>query len=369
MTASRLDRRALNRALLERQLLLRRAAMPAAEAIERLVGMQAQLPTSPYAGLWSRLEGFRHEELAGLIGDRRAVRLAMMRSTVHLVTADDCVALRPLVQPALDRNLRTGSPYGRRLVGVDVGELVVAGRALVEERPRTQSELGRLLEERWPAVDGTSLAYAVRALVPLVQVPPRGIWGAGGLARCTTAEFWLGRPLEARPSLDGMVLRYLAAFGPATAADMQTWSGLTRLGEVMERLRPGLCVFADEHGRELFDVPDGPRPGSGVPAPVRFLPEFDNLLLSHADRTRVVADAHRPLFNRGNLLMPSFLVDGFVRGAWRATVARGEATLLVEPFEPLDPAEWAAVREEGLALLAFLAGGAARRDVRLGTIG
>jgi Winged helix DNA-binding domain len=359
VSADRLGRRALNRALLERQLLLRRRPMAAAGAIEHLVGMQAQEDKAPYVGLWARLEGFDPRELADLITQRRAVRIALMRSTIHLVTARDCLALRPVVQPVIDR--ATNGNFGRHLEGVDRAALAAASRALVEERPRRFSDLSRLLRERWPDRDPTALAIAARALVPLVQVPPRGVWGSGGLVVVTSAEAWLGQPLAADPAPDGMVLRYLGAFGPATVADIQTWSGLSGLREVTERLRPRLRVFSDERGRELLDLPEAPRPDPDTPAPVRFLPEFDNLLLSHADRARVVADADRErLFTRGALL-----VDGFASGAWRIRRERRAATLVVELFAPLAAQDRDAVTEEGARLLDFAAAGADSRDLEL----
>src|ERR671911_1971374 len=252
--------RELNRATLERQMLLRRRKLSAVEAIEHLVGMQAQAPAPPYVGLWTRLEDFHPDDLACLILERRAVRIALMRNTVHLVSARDCLALRPLMQPVFDRTLYSTRANRAHLKGVEIEALVVAGRALLEERPRTAKELGELLREQWPERDAAALARAIRHLVPLVQVPPRGVWGKSGPAAHTTAEAWLGRPLDRDPSLEEMVVRYLGAFGPATVKDAQTWSGLTRLGEVVERLRPRLSTFRDEHGRELFDLPDAPRP-------------------------------------------------------------------------------------------------------------
>ena len=292
--------------------------------------------------------GFHPDELARLILDRCAVRIALMRSTVHVVTARDCLKLRPLLQPVFDRALYANRTHRAGIDGMDVEAVVAAGRALLEERPRTAKELGELLQERWPNRDPSSLARAIRHLVPLVQVPPRGIWGKSGQATHTTAEAWLGRPLDPDPSLDELVVRYLAAFGPATVMDVQTWSGLARLGEVTDRLRPHLRTFRDERGKELFDLPDAPRPDPDTPAPPRFLPEFDNLILSHADRTRIIANDYRKEIASKNGMVPAtVLVDGFVRGTWKTERTRGKVTLVIEPFEPLSKEDCEALAEEG----------------------
>lgn len=363
-----LSQRALNRALLARQMLLQRTSLPAADAIEHLVGMQAQAPLAPYVGLWTRLEGFRTEELARLISERRAVRAALMRRTVHLVTARDCLMLRSLMQPVLVSGFAS-SPFARHLAGMDMPALIEAGRALLAERPRTRVELGKLLRERWPERDATSLAYAVSYQVPLVQVPPRGIWGSStqGQATWTAMEAWLGRPLDQDPSPDDVVLRYLAAFGPASVMDIRTWSVLPGLRAVTERLRPRLLTFRDERGRELFDLPEAPRPDPETPAPVRFLPEYDNVLLSHADRTRVMsADRNTPLFPGNGGALGCVLVDGFYRGNWKITRHRQQdsATLTIQPFEPLSSPDRDALAEEGARLLAFAAAGAGTYDVQ-----
>lgn len=365
MTGDVLDVRALNRATLARQLLLDRASLSAGEAVEHLVGMQAQAPLAPYHGLWSRLSVFRPEELSALMLDRQVVRIVCMRGTIHLVTADDCLALRPLTQPILDRDLYANAQYGPAVRGVDLEALVATGRALLEEKPRTPKELGALLAGRWPDRDPVSLAYAIRSQVPLVQVPPRGVWGRSGQPTHTTAESWLRRPLDPNASPERMVLRYLGAFGPASVQDAQTWSGLTRLREVFDRLRPRLRTFRDEGGRELFDLPDAPRPGPATPAPPRFLPEYDNTLVSHADRTRLIRDDHRKRMATRNGVVPgTFLIDGFVRGAWKIKRERGTAALYLEPFEPLGEDESTALAEEGGRLLAFAAPDAESRDVR-----
>ncbi|MDP9328670.1 MAG: winged helix DNA-binding domain-containing protein [Actinomycetota bacterium] len=355
-----LEVRELNRALLERQLLLRRSDLSALDTIERLVGMQAQVPANPYVGLWSRLAGFRTGKLAALIEDRRAVRSPMMRATIHLVSARDAVALRSLIQPVLLRGF-SASSFGKNLAGVDLEALMAAGRELLEERPRTRAELGPLLGRRWRGRDVASLAYAISYLVPVVQVPPRGIWGASGQATWTTTDAWLGGPRGFELPPEEMIERYLTAFGPATVMDVQSWSGLTRLGEVIDRLRPRLRIFRDERGKELFDVPEGPWPGPDVPAPPRFLPDFDNVLLGHAHRSRVIADDHRA----AGIGKPTVLVDGFVRATWTITRDRGAATLVVEPLGRLSKQDRAAVAEEGARLLAFAAPDAAH-DIRFG---
>jgi len=358
--------RALNRALLERQLLLRRRQLSAFGAIEHLVGMQAQAPLAPYTGLWTRLEGFQPDELVQLMHDREVVRIALMRNTVHLVTAQDCLTLRPLTQVIFDRDLRSNTTFAPPLRGMDVDALAAAGRALVEERPRTNAELGELLGERWPDRDAASLVFAIRSQVPLVQVPPRGIWGKGGQVRCTSAESWLGRPLDADPSPDRMVMRYLVAFGPATVRDIQQWCGLTRLRSVLERLRPQLATFRDEAGNVLFDLPDAPIPDPDTPAPVRFLPEYDNLFVSHADRSRIIREKDlQTLRATERLVRGSVLVDGFFRGLWQIKRQQGVATLHIESYGPLSGHDRDAVAEEGAQLLTFAASNAADHEIEL----
>jgi hypothetical protein len=359
-----LSTRSLNRALLERQMLLRRQELSAEEAIERLVGMQAQVPDAPYVGLWSRLEGFRTNELATLISDRQAVRASMMRATIHLVTARDFLTLRPVVQPVLEREVYGNSTYGKdRLAQLAVAEVLAAGRMLLEERPRTAAELRRSLGPRWPDRDPATLAYAVRGLLPLVHVPPRGVWGQSGPVALTAAEAWLGQSVASSREPDEAILRYLAAFGPATVADARTWSGLSGLREVFERLRPRLVTLHDGSGRELYDVPGAPLPDPETPAPPRFLPEFDNALLSHADRTRLVSDEHRRALFK-DPMMRGVLLDGFVSGTWKKERTRGKVTLLIEPFKPLAKKDRDSLAKEGERLVRFVGKGAEVFEIR-----
>ena len=349
--------RALNRTLLRRQFLLDRVDRPALDVVEHLVGLQAQEPADPYVALWDRIAGFDPAELATAVATGDAVRIALQRSTIHLVSAADCAALRPVLQPALERMAR--SSFGTRLAGVDQGELAEAASALVAERPLTFGELGRLLRERWPERPEIALAQTARALVPMVQLPPRGVWGRSGRALHGLAADRIDRPFAAGAAPDRLVLRYLAAFGPATVADVQTWSGLTRLAEVVDRLRPRLRTDRAEDGRELLDLPDAPRAEPDVPAPVRFLPQYDNVLLGHADRGRIVPVGATALFDEQFHWSPA-LVDGMLRASWRLDRKAG---VLHVRAPGLSGVERTAVAEEGLALLGLLAPAAPEPDV------
>lgn len=349
-----LSRRALNRATLHRQLLLERADMSTMDAIEHLVGMQAQAPNAPYVGLWTRLAGYRPQELAEAVESRRAVRTHLMRATVHLVSARDCLELSALTLPVTQRAYR-GSPFARLMSTVDVAALAEAGRAFLTERPLSRAELGGLLAERWPDADPEAMAYTVSYLVRTVAVPPRGVWGAGGPAKWTTIEAWLGRPPVPDPSPARAVLRYLAALGPASVPDMRAWSGLAGLREVVAGLE--LRRFRSEAGTVLYDLPDAPHPDPDTPAPVRFLPEYDNLLLSYADRGRVIPKGRRPpLFPGNGASFGTILVDGEHRGTWRIDREREPVSLVVEPFARLSTSDADALAVEGARLLGFIAG-------------
>ncbi len=367
MTADVLTRRELNRATLARQLLLERSNLPVLDVVEHLVGLQAQVPRDPYTALWSRLDGFRPDELSQLLLDRKVVRIAVMRSTIHLVSADDCLVLRPLVQPVLDGELSRHPEYGPALVGVDLGAVMDVARPLLATQPMTGAQLRTAMAERFPDPHPAALAYACRNRLAFVQVPPRGLWGRSGQVTSTTAEAWLGRPLDPAPSIDEAVMRYFAAFGPAAVADVTTWSRLRGLREVVDRLRPRLRTFRDERSRELFDLPEAPRPDADTPAPARFLPTYDNAVLSHADRSRLLSDDDRKRLGAGpGPVHGSVLYDGVGSATWHIDRDRagGKATLVVDHVERLTKRATAALAAEGRRLLRFLAGDADTHDVR-----
>ena len=254
--------------------------------------------------------------------------------------------------------------------------MAAAGRELVESEPMTFSQLGEALAGRWPDHSPAALAQAVRAYVPLVQVPPRAVWGRAGQSLHTSAEHWLGPAATTNPpgpeapagpaTLAWLVMRYLGAFGPATARDVAAWSGLTGLRAVLEELRPLLVTFRDEQGTELFDLPSAPRPGEAAPAPVRLTAEFDNLLLAHADRSRMVHPAYLKRFYTINGIFPgSVLIDGFVAGMWRLARTKSTATLTIELFG--SARERGQVAQEAERMLAFCAAGASH-DIRFGPV-
>ncbi len=361
-----LPRRALNRSLLERNLLLERSDLPVTEAVEHVIGLQAQEPQEPYLGLSARLAGFDPTVASALLESRALVRILMMRRTVHLLSAPDALGLRTLHDPMLRRRMRgTLGPY---LPGVDEHELAEACRPLLTEQPLGLTEAARRVADRWPGVEPRILGDACSTLLPLVQVPPRGLWRVSGPARCTTIDAWLGAepPAIGAPGAipaEEVVLRYLRAFGPAATADIRAWSGLTGLPQVLKALAPDLRTYRDERGRLLWDHPEGTIPDAHRPAPPRFLPAFDNALLGYDDRTRVVADEHRGISVAG---ARALLVDGGVAATWTDERDGDAAVLRVRRLAPFGStrAERAVVAE-GERVAAFLHPDAVSHEVVL----
>ncbi|WP_069167225.1 winged helix DNA-binding domain-containing protein [Nocardia altamirensis] len=348
-----LNTRALSRATLARQLLLDRADLPVLDAVAHLCGLQAQEPQEPFIGLWSRLRGFAPAALSEELIGRRVVRGHFMRRTVHLLTAEDALAWRARHDAMLRQ--RALGPYRSELAGVDLEELAARGRTLLDGgEPRSMSELGRALSARWPASGPRALGeILIAALVPVVQLPPRGLWRTNGGARYQLLSSWLGREIDP-PAEDGsdpvgqaLVRRYLAAFGPATSADLRAWCGLAGLPAAIAAVREELITFRDENGRELLDLPDAPRPDPDTHAPVRFLPAFDNAILGYQDRSRIIDDEHRGLSVAGARVV---LLDGRVAATWNVK----DDTVIVDPLRRFSRAERTAVTEQGQELALFL---------------
>jgi hypothetical protein len=347
-----LSLRALGRATLARQLLLAREKTTPVRAIERLAGMQAQWPKPPYIGLWTRLQKFDASALNEQLAGRAVVRATMMRGTIHLVSAKDYLVFRPIVQPLLTRGMR--SVLREHVDAIDHARMLAVARAAFDERPRTFTEMRAVLTKLHPKINERALGYATRMQLPLVMVPTDAMWGFPGNADFAAAETWLGAKIGDDEKPHALVLRYLAAFGPASVADAQTWSGLQALRDVFESLRPKLVTFRDERGRELFDLPKAPRPSEDVAAPARFLPEFDNLILGHADRTRFIANEHkRQVFLSALRVTSTFLVDGVVAGTWKTKRVKRTATLVVEPFAALSKKTQVELGGEADALVRF----------------
>ncbi|GAA4236262.1 winged helix DNA-binding domain-containing protein [Actinomadura meridiana] len=350
-----LDGRTLNRAALDRQLLLARSEMSVADAVGRLVAVQAQETNAPYYGLWTRLAGFRQQQLTELMTGRAVVRGSSLRGTQHMALAEDFLWLRPLVQERILQARQAG--FGGVTKEWDLDELATEARKLLDGEVLTRPQVARRLAERWPDRDLQALGWSVQALLSVVHPPPSGTWNVGGATPFALAEEWIGRPFR-EVGVDRLVRRYLAAFGPASVKDFQVWSGLRRMDAVFEGLRGELREYRDEGGVELFDVPEARLPGD-VAAPVRFLPAFDNLVLAYADRTRLMTDEQRRVVCVGSEIKPTLLVDGRVHGLWALKHDRKarNAVLTVECFAPLPDAS--AVEEEANRLLKFAAPDAA----------
>ncbi|GAA1322701.1 winged helix DNA-binding domain-containing protein [Pseudonocardia xinjiangensis] len=355
-----LDTRALNRATLARQMLLEHADVPVLNAVAHLCGLQAQEPQEPFVGLWSRVRAFDPATLSDLLVRRSVVRTHLMRRTVHLLTAEDILAWRARHDAMLRQ--RVLGVYRGELAGIDLDELAAAGRAvLADGEPRSMTELARALADRWPAPGPRALGeMLIAALIPVAQLPPRGLWRTRAGVRNVVLSSWLGRdidppaPAGSDPVGAALVRRYLAAFGPAAAADLRAWCGLAGLPAAVAAIRGELVTFRDERGRELLDLPDAPRPDPDTPAPVRFLPAFDNALLGYHDRSRIIDDAHRGLSVAGARVV---LVDGRVAATWSVEAA----TVIVTPLRRFSRADRSAVAEQGRDLAAFLSDGDSRR--------
>jgi hypothetical protein len=360
----RLTDRQLNRATLARQMLLERSDIGIAEAVAFLLGQQGQQSQDPYIGLWSRLNNFRHEDMTALIVDRTLVRATSMRATLHLHTADDLIGLREFVQPVVERMWQ--SAFGKRRFGPNDREKVrKAGVKLLDKSPMTSGELGKALQEQFPEGEPLAKAVLMQVVETLVQIPPTRIWGSGHAPILARVENWLAGPHKRTIPRETLVRRYLAAYGPASVADMQAWCGMTKLGETFETLRPDLVTFEGEDGRELFDLPDAPRPDADTPAPPRFLPLYDNVYLGYDNRRRMLEENDMKRVNMLREFKPAVLIDGIIAAGWTIEVKKGAAVIDIEPYHKIGKAHRKPLEAEALAFLRFMRGDAKSYDVRV----
>ena len=321
------------------------------------MGLQAQNPHDPYYALWSRVEGFDPQDLSGMIERREALRGALMRATLHISTTPDFLFLRSHLQETLAAVLGS-TAFAKDTAGMDRAMLLDQGKSLLEERPMTRADLARALEEKWPEVPGSSMAQVVTYLLPVIQVPPRGLWGRTGAATWTTIESWVGSGLPAVTDLELIVKRYLAVFGPATISDIRVWSRLNGLRQVVDGMRDQLRILHGEDGSELLDHPDAPILDEDTPAPPRFLPEYDNVLLGHSDRSRFFIPGIVPPGWVGNLL-----VEGMFSGWWKVRREGKKSQLEVHLQRKIARAEMRAVGHEAELMHVFAAPDASRREI------
>ncbi len=362
--------RELNRALLARQMLLERATLDTVSAIERLAALQAQWAPSPYVALWSRLVDFKRERLWSAIEDARVIRARLMRGTLHLVSARDFYAYA-VATADLDRGPWNRVQVGRGVEPKEVARLAVA----FAKTPRAKEDVVAHSTERVGSLGGPYrwlIWRFVSAHADLVSAPPGGRWDYGGTdAPYVAARHWIKG--GARPSEEDatrlLVRRYLAAFGPASLADIAKFAGLVpaRVRPVLEALAPSLRLFTDEQKRVLYDLPKAPRPDADTPAPLRFLPRYDEMLIAYQHRDRVIAAAHRPkVYSNNAIVEAALLVDGMVAGTWglERTVRKSEAIVRVRPFGKLAAKDRAAAVAEGERLARFMAPEARTHGVR-----
>ncbi|HEY9009958.1 MAG TPA: winged helix DNA-binding domain-containing protein [Devosia sp.] len=361
----RLTERQLNRATLARQMLLERSDTAPEDAVGFLLGQQGQQSQDPYIGLWSRLKDFRHEALTGLITERKLLRATSMRATLHLHTVNDMIGLREFVQPVVERMWQ--SAFGKRRFGAnDKATVHKAGVKLLDKGPMTANELGKALQEQFPEGEQLAKSVLMQVLEVLIQIPPTRIWGSGHAPILTRIENWVPGPYSRPIPPETLVRRYLAAYGPASVMDMQAWCGMTKLGAAFEALRPEILTFEGEDGRELFDLPDAPRPDADVAAPVRFLPLYDNVYLGFDNRRRMLEENDVKRVNMLREFKPAVLIDGIVAAGWVVTEKKGAALLEIEPYHAISKKQRREVEEEGQKFLNFMREDAKSYDVVVG---
>jgi hypothetical protein len=358
-----LSNRQLNRATLARQMLLERSDLGIADAVRFLGGLQAQQSNDPYIALWSRLNGFTHPALTSLIVDRTLVRATSMRGTLHLHTADDLLNFRALVQPFLLAQWK--SNFLRRFGDNDKAKIHRAGVRLLDKGPMTSGALGKALQEKFPSGEPLAKSVLLQMSETLIQIPPTRLWGNGSAPLLTRVENWLPPPYKRQLSRKDLVRRYLAAFGPASINDMQIWCRLTKLAAEFEALRNELVAFVSEDdGRTLYDLPDAPRPDPDTPAPVRFLPLYDNVYLGFDNRRRMLQTADMKRINLFADFKPAVLVDGVIAAGWVVSMGKkGAARLDIEPYRKLTKTQIRELEKEGQAFLGFMAENATAREV------
>lgn len=356
--------RQLNRALLDRQLLLRRKDVGVEDVVETLGGMQAQLSSAPFVGLWTRIQGFSRQDLSTRIADRKIVKATYIRGTLHLVTAEDFVRYRTALQPLLSGGWETLTK--NRPKDFDLNAILTAAMEFIADSPRTFAEISDFLTVHFPNQDVGPMRYGVRTHLPLVQVPMDIAWSYPGNPQFALAEQWIDRKVDERDNLTELIVRYLRAFGPASITDAQSWIGAPNLKGVFEELRPQLVVYRDENRRDLFDLPDMPLPEAETAAPVRFLPEFDNILIGHSNRRRIISDEHRKsVYLPGLRVAATVLVDGFVTGTWSVTKKGKSASLNVVGFRSFDQPNRTAICDEGEQLIRFIEPSASVYDIKI----
>lgn len=355
MTREILSNRQLNRATLARQMLLERSDTSIVDAVRSLGGLQAQQSNDPYIGLWSRLNGFTHEALTALIVDRTLARATTMRGTLHLHTADDLVGFRKLVQGFLEAMWK--SNFLKRFGREDKAKVRRAGVRILDKGPTTAGDLGKQLKAKFPSAEPLALSVLLQMSETLIQVPPTRLWGNGSAPQLVRIENWLPGQVSTLTRTD-LVRRYLAAYGPASINDMQIWCRLTKLSTEFKAIETELVEFESEDGRVLYDFPDAPRPPADTPAPVRFLPLYENAYLGYDNRRRMLMEEDLKRINIFETFKPSVLIDGVIASGYIVSRKKDAARLEIEPYHKLSKRQVRELEQEGEAFLRFMEEGA-----------